>query len=86
MLRKTIFILFSSCLLCSPKIYSQDENELSICEHFYTACEISQMVYDEYLFSIEIMNQFGPDDPFIFYLKGYSTACLNLYLRINMVD
>lgn len=79
MLRKTILILFASCLLYAPKTY---------CEEFecdYIACEISQMIYDEYLESLKKYEE-STDYIYDIYLKGYSDACLHLIYRINLID
>lgn len=55
-------------------------------ENLYTHTEICDIIYKEYLFSLDVLEQFNPDDQFVNYMRGYSRACENLYYRINTKD
>jgi len=56
------------------------------CDKSKTAREIEDIIYTEYLFSQDVLQQFNPDDQFVNYMKGYSAACFNLYYRIRKTD
>lgn len=70
-------LLFSICLIPSL-IFSE-------CDFPYDGCEISQMIYEEYMDSCEA-RKFETNKDDLIWLMGYSAACLNLYYRINLID
>lgn len=53
----------------------------SQCPIKYDSCEIAQIVFIEYMDSIEMMNDCIFQEDYI-YQKGYSQACLNIFNKI----
>ena len=59
---------------------------LPICATPYSSEQISRMIYDEYLLSLEFVGNMDKDDDFYMYQLGRSSAYLGLFYKINCIE